>query len=77
MLHKQVNDHNLINAHSLRNSGSIALKLHSYDDTTIMKMRRWTSLTFLKYIHNQIVHLSKDISTKLSMHLPFVNATAI
>ena len=55
----------------------MALKLHGYDDTTIMKMGRWTSLTFLKYIHNKIAHLSKDISKKMSIPLPFVNVAAI
>ena len=55
----------------------MALKLHGYSDTTIMKMEQWTSLTFLKYIHNHIAHLSKDISKKMSMPLPFVNAAEI
>ena len=55
----------------------MALKLHGYDDTTIMKMGRWTSLTFLMYIHNQIAHLAKDISQKMSIELPFLNLAAI
>ena len=45
----------------------MALKLHGYDDTTIMKMGRWTSLNFFQYVHNQIAHLSKDISQKLAL----------
>ena len=55
----------------------MALKLHGYDDTTIMTMGRWTSLTFLQYIHTQIAHLSADISKKMSIELPFVNVAAI
>ena len=55
----------------------MALKLHGFDDTTIMKMGRWTSLTFLVYIHNQIAHLGKDISKKMSEELPFVNIACI
>ena len=55
----------------------MALKLHGYDDTTIMKMGRWSGLTFLQYIHNQIAHLAKDISKKMSIPLPFVNISAI
>ena len=55
----------------------MALKIHGYSDTTIMKMGRWTSLTFLQYINNQIAHLYKDISNKMSMPLPFVNVAAI
>ena len=67
----------LIGAHSLRAGGAMALKLHGYADTTIMNMGRWTLLTFLQYIHNQIAHLSCDISRKMSMPLPFVNVAAI
>ena len=76
-LAKQAIDPDLIDAHSLCAGGAMALKLHGYDDTTIMKMGRWTSLTFLQYIHNQIAHLSKDISRKMSIELPFVNVAAI
>ena len=55
----------------------MALNLNGYDDTVTMKMGRWRSLTFLQYIHNQIAHLSKDVSKKMSMKLPFVNISAI
>ena len=63
-LHLQAIYHNLVGANSLCSGGAMALKLHGYYDTTIMKMGQWTSLTFLQYIHNQISHLSKDISCK-------------
>ena len=76
-LHHQAIDHDLVGANLLRAGGAMALKLHSYDETTIRKMGRWTSLTFLQYIHNQIAHLSKDISKKMSIPLPFVNVAAI
>ena len=76
-LQKQAIDPDLIGAHSLRSGGAMALKLHGYDDTTIRKMGRWTSDTFLQYIHNQIAHLSKDISKNMSMALPFLNIAAI
>ena len=76
-LQERAIDPDLVGAHSLRAGGAMALKLHGYDDTTIMKMGRWTSLTFLQYIHNQIAHLSKDISRKMSIELPFVNVAAI
>ena len=75
-LQNQAIDPDLIGAHSLRAGGAMALKLHGYDDTTIMKMGRWTSLTFLQYIHDQIAHLSKDISAKMGIPLPFVNIAA-
>ena len=54
----------LVRAHSLCAGGAMTLKLHGYDDTTIMKMGCWTSLNLFQYIHNQIAHLSKDILQK-------------
>ena len=68
-------DIDLIGAHSLRAGGAMALKLMGVADTIIMKMGRWSGLTFLMYIHNQIAHLSCDLSQKLSTDMPFVNIT--
>ena len=76
-LKEQAIDPDLLGSHSLRAGGAMALKLHGEADTTIKKMGRWTSLTFLQYIHNQIAHLSKDMSKKMSMPLPFLNIAAI
>jgi hypothetical protein len=76
-LNKQAIDPDMVGSHSLRAGGAMALKLHGYDDTTIMKMGRWSGLTFLQYIHNQIAHLSKDVSRKMSIPLPFLNISAI
>ena len=76
-LHQQGIDPDLVGAHSLRAGGAMALKLHGYNDTTIMKMGRWTSLTFLMYIHTQIAHLGKDISKDMSKELPFLNIACI
>jgi hypothetical protein len=76
-LDKQGIDPDLVGAHSLRAGGAMALKLHGFSDTTIMKMGRWTSLTFLQYIHTQIAHLAKDISEKMSIPLPFLNIAAV
>jgi hypothetical protein len=70
-------DTDLIGAHSLRAGGAMALRLHGFDDTTIMKMGRWRSLTFMQYIHNQIAHLAEDMSRKMSMPLPFLNIASI
>ena len=67
----------LIGAHSLRAGGAMALRPHGFADTVIMKMGRWTSLTFLQYIHTQIAHLSADISKKMSIPLPFLNIASI
>jgi hypothetical protein len=76
-LDRQAIDPDMVGSHSLRAGGAMALKLHGYDDTTIMKMGRWSGLTFLQYIHNQIAHLSKDVSRKMSIPLPFLNISAI
>jgi hypothetical protein len=67
----------LVGVHSLRAGGAMALKLTGADDTTIMKMGRWTSLTFLQYIHEQIAHLSADLSTQMSTQIEFTNIAAI
>ena len=39
-LEKTAIDPDLVGAHSLRAGGAMALKLHGYDDTTIMKVGR-------------------------------------
>ena len=51
----------------------MAMKLNGIDGETIMKHGRWTGLTFMMYIHNQIAHLSEDLSQKMSKALPFLN----
>ena len=76
-LHKNGIDPDLVGSHSLRAGGAMALKLHKHSDTTIKKMGRWSSLTFLQYIHSQIAHLSEDISADMSMPLPFLNIASI
>jgi hypothetical protein len=70
-------DPDLIGVHSLRAGGAMALKLSGEADTTIKKMGRWSSLTFLEYIHNQIAHLSHNLATKMSAKISFTNIAAI
>ena len=76
-LQQQGIDTELVVSHSLQVGGSMALKPHGYDDTTIKKIDRWSILTFLKYIHNQIAHLSKYVSKNMSIALPFLNISDI
>ena len=76
-LHKNGIDADLVGSHSLRAGGAMALKLNNHSDTTIKKMGRWSSLTFLQYIHTQISHLSKDLSKDMSRDLPFLNIATI
>ena len=70
-------DPDLVGVHSLRAGGAMALKLQGVADTTIKKQGRWTSMTFLQYIHTQIAHLTTDLSTKMSTKLHFQNIAAI
>jgi hypothetical protein len=76
-LHNNGIDSDLVGAHSLRAGGAMALKLNGAKDTTIMKMGRWSGLTFLQYIHNQIAHLSTGLSNKMSTAIDFINIAAI
>lgn len=76
-LHEQAIDPDLVGAHSIRAGGAMALKLAGCDDTIIMKMGRWTSLTFLMYIHTQIASIQSGISQKMSMPVPFLNIAAV
>ena len=43
-----------VSSHSLRAGGAMAMKLNGVDTVTIKKMGRWSSNTFLEYIHQQI-----------------------
>ena len=70
-------DPDIVGVHSLRAGGAMSLKLHGHSDTTIMKQGRWSGLTFLQYIHNQIGHLSKNLSSTMATEIPFLNIAAI
>lgn len=60
-----------VGSHSLRAGGAMAMKLNGCDLITIMKTGRWTSLTFLTYIHNQIAHLGANITHRMARPVPF------
>jgi integrase len=55
-----------IGTHSLRASGAMALKLNGYDKETIMKIGRWSSNTFMTYIHSQIAALTIGVAAKMT-----------
>ena len=76
-LHENGIDPDLIGVHLLCAGGAMALKLQGVSDTTIQKQGRWRPMTFLQYIHNQIAHLTKDLSTKMSTKLTFTNIASI
>ena len=60
-----------IGSHSLRSGGATHLKLCGYDETTIKKLGRWSSNTYLRYIQNQIGELTAGIATSMSRILRF------
>jgi hypothetical protein len=54
-----------IGAHSLRALGAMAMKLDGCDADTIKKVGRWTSSTFLIYIHSQIAALNTGLAQRM------------
>ena len=72
-LHERGIDPRDIGVHSLRAGGAMALKMMGVSDTIIKKQGRWTSMTFLEYIHNQLAYFAKDLSSKMSTHMPYLN----
>ena len=70
-------DPDLIGAHSLRAGGAMALKIMGEKDSTIRKFGRWTSDTWMMYIHSQISQLYKGVAQKMSTPLQFHNIAFI
>jgi len=66
-----------VGTHSLRASGAMALKLQGESDSTIMKIGRWTGLTFLTYIHAQIGALNVGLAQRMATRVHFINVSAV
>jgi hypothetical protein len=64
---------NRVSAHSLRAGGAMAMKLSGASDSTIMRVGRWSSLTYLTYIHSQIGALTAGVAWKMSTAFTFQN----
>ena len=64
-----------VSSHSLRAGGAMAMKLSGASDSTIMRIGRWTSLTYLTYIHSQIGALSEGVAWKMSQCFQFQNVS--
>jgi hypothetical protein len=62
-----------ISLHSLRAGGAMAMKLSGASDSTIMRVGRWSSLTYLTYIHSQIGALTAGVAWKMSKAFTFQN----
>ena len=66
-----------IGSHSLRASGAMALKLNGYDEVLIQKLGRWSSNTYLRYIHSQIGALTANVAAAMATPLRFHNVAAV
>ena len=64
---------NCVSSHSLRAGGGMAMKLSGASDSTIMRVRRWPSLTYLTYIHSKIGALTAGVAWKMSTAFTFQN----
>jgi hypothetical protein len=62
-----------VSAHSLRASGAMALKLNGHEEATIKKLGRWSSSTWLTYIHSQISSLTAGLSESMTVQHVFTN----
>ena len=51
----------------------MAMAVNGETDQNINKMGRWSTDTFLMHIYEQISHLTKGISDKMSQPFPFFN----
>jgi hypothetical protein len=47
------------------------------DDTTIMKIGRWSGLTFVTYIHTQIGALNFGLAQRMAIRVHFINVAAV
>ncbi len=64
---------NKISLHSLRAGGAMAMKLSGASNSTIMRVGRWTLLTYLTYIHTQIGALTAGVAWRMSTVFTFQN----
>jgi integrase len=72
-LHLRGYDLSRIGPHSLRASGAMACKLNGIDTTILQKLGRWTSTTFMVYIHAQIANLTNGVAQRMATRLTFTN----
>jgi hypothetical protein len=62
-----------ISSHSLRAFDTVAMKLSGASDSTIMRVGRWLSLTYLTYIHSQIGAITAGLSKLMATQPMFQN----
>ena len=64
-----------IGSHSLRASGATHLALCGYNDSTIQKIGRWSTNTFVLYIREQIANLTAGVAANMARTTQFHNVT--
>jgi hypothetical protein len=62
-----------VSSHSLRAGGAMAMHLNNIKRDTIRKQGRWSSDTFLMYIHEQIAAFSAGLLAKMSRQIGWFN----
>mmetsp|Transcript_17741 Transcript_17741/g.31006 ORF Transcript_17741/g.31006 Transcript_17741/m.31006 type:complete len:116 (-) Transcript_17741:144-491(-) len=62
-----------ISSHSLRAGGAMAMHLNGEPTHTIQLMGRWSSDTFLTYIHQQLSAFSTNVALNMSNPVSFHN----
>jgi hypothetical protein len=62
-----------IGPHSLRASGAMQLALNGVSDSMIQKLGRWSSMTWLQYLHGQISCLTRGISGRMATPVLYYN----
>ena len=67
----------MIGLHSLHAGGAMALKIMGESNSSIQKFGRWTSDTWMMYIHSQISQLYKGVAQKMSTPITFHNIAFI
>jgi len=62
-----------IGSHSLRSGGATALFINKKDALTIQRAGRWTSTTFMDYIHGQLDVTTRGLAQAMSTRTPYYN----
>jgi integrase len=73
MIWLQGYDLNRVGPHSLRASGAMQLKLNGVEDSMIQKLGRWSSTTWLQYLHGQISCLTRGLSARMATPILYCN----
>ncbi len=66
-------DEDKVGSHSLRAGGAMALYITKHSAIEIQRAGRWTSTTFMEYIHGQLDVVSKGLAQAMSQSVPFIN----